>query len=78
MNLTAANNGTDGQIDIAIVAAALVANVPASHARRPPGMLATDASSAPARYPAKFADAINPAWPADNRSASCIIGRSGV
>jgi hypothetical protein len=72
------NPGTDPQNPIAPVVAALAASAPSSQTRRDPGNVARMAPRAPAKYPAKFADAIRPAVDLLKPSATNIGGRIGV
>ena len=63
---------------IAAVVTALANSAPSSQARREPGSVAFVAPSAPARYPAKFAEAISPAVDLLKPSVANIDGRIGV
>jgi len=74
----AMNNASKWVSPIAARQSALVASPRISQKRRVPGRPGHDASSAPARYPTKFADAIRPAALLVSGTASTIGGRIGV
>ena len=77
-NRTARNHPSPPSYPIAAVVTALIASAPNNHQRRGPGKDARAAPNAPARYPAKLADAISPAVALLNPKAAIIGGRIGV